>query len=173
MRFYCVTFCGCLNGKKALIYAPCRGRKQSREYHIPRKRNNAVLSFHAIRNSGQEVFDLLPAFHSNPYDSNPVPVGCWYCFMSSYHCTCFFEPSAVQARARPGAPPGLLAGRSAKATRVQGANGPAVPTVSGRFCRAGFGIIAPVHRHVPVLRRSPRFQHKFHRTNPPASGWCG
>ena len=38
------------------------------------------------RKSGQEVFDLLPAFCCNPYGSYPISVGCWYCFMSSYLC---------------------------------------------------------------------------------------
>ena len=40
--------------------------------------------------SGQEVFNLLPAFCGNPYGSYPVSVGCWYCFMSSYHPLALF-----------------------------------------------------------------------------------
>ena len=58
---------GYLDGQKALIYAACRGWKQSREYHTLGSAKMLFYRSTRHRKSGQEVFDLLPAFCRNLY----------------------------------------------------------------------------------------------------------
>ena len=62
------------SGPVSYTHLVCRKWKQSREYHIPRKLKNAVLSFHATQKKRARSLNLLPDFRGNPYGSYPIPV---------------------------------------------------------------------------------------------------
>ena len=56
---------GQIDRQKVLIYADCRGQKWSKEYNVPQSSKTPFYRSTQHRKSGQEVFNLLPAFCCN------------------------------------------------------------------------------------------------------------